>query len=271
MASDLIYDIPVRDIQIDGENVRQSDVDRDLQELAASIKRHGQLQPVVLRGEYGRPKYKLIIGQRRFRAIKNILNGATVKATFAGKLDDTQAAIRSLAENMCRTELSYADAAAAITALYKHFRHDDHRVAKETGLSVRKIRQFVDIEERASPKTKAKLKARKVQPVDVQRALRAATDDIDKADELLELMRKYDLDKHQKSRMVEYGAEHPRASAKEIIERAKEPIVEQSFVVRLSERARQGLLRAATKFAMAPDELAARAVEEWLSSQGFVS
>lgn len=218
-----------------------------------------------------KPKYKLIIGQRRYLAQKDILGTKTIKAVFSDKIDDTQAAIRSLAENMCRVELTYADAASAITALYKHFKRDDRRVSKETGLSLRKIRQFIYIEERASEKTKTKLREGKVEPVDVQRTLRAASDNIDKADELLELMKKYDLDKHQKSRMVEYGEEHPRASAKEIVKRAQEPVVEQSFIVKLSERARDGLLAAAEKFAMAPDELAARAVEEWLLSKGFVS
>ena len=271
MPDQQVYEIPLRDIQVDTENVRQSEPDKELQELADSIRRHGQLQPVVLRGEYGRGPYKLIIGQRRYLAHKDILRKRTIKATFAGRITNTQAAIRSLAENLCRVELSYADAADAITALYKRFERDERRVHRETGLSLQKVRQYIYIEERASQETKKKLRAKKVKPVDVQRALRAASDDIGKADQLLELMKKHELDKHQKSRMVEYGREHPRASAGKIVERAKAPVVEQSFIVKLSERARTGLLAAARKLATAPDELAARAVEEWLSSKGFVS
>ena len=271
MPPQQIYEIPLNEIAVDDQNARQSEANKDLEELAASIRKHGQLQPVVLRGGYGKPPYKLIIGQRRYLACKKIPRQRAIKATFAGKIDDTQAAIRSLAENMCRVELSYADTADAITALYKRYNRDDGRVHEETGLSLRKIRQFIAIEERASPKTKAKLRAGTVEPVDVQRALRAASDDIGKADELLELMKKHKLDKHQKSRMVEYGEQHRKATPDEIIKRASEPVVEQSFVVKLSDRATQGLLSAAKKLAMAPDEVAARAVEEWLSSQGFVS
>ena len=271
MPDQQIYEIPLRDIQVGSENVRKLEPDKELEELAASIKKHGQLQPVVLRGECGRGPYKLIIGQRRYLAHKDILRKRTIKATFAGRITNTQAAIRSLAENLCRVELSYADAAKAITGLYKRFGRDDQRVHTETGLSLQKVRQYIYIEERASAKTKAKLRGRKVEPVDVQRALHAASDDIDKADQLLELMKKHKLDKHQKSRMVKYGKEHPRASAGTIVERAKAPVVEQSFVVKLSERGRTGLLAAAKKLATAPDELAARAVEEWLSSKGFVS
>jgi DNA-directed RNA polymerase subunit L len=69
---------------------------------------------------------------------------------------------------------------------------------------------------------------------------------------------------------VDYGLSHPRASAEEIIKRAKEPIVERQFLVKLSDKARTALLKAAEKLSMAPDELAAQAVEEWLSSKGFV-
>ena len=271
MQEQMIYDIPLDEIKVSDENVRQTEPEKDLKELADSIKKHGQMQPVVLRGEYEKPPYKLIIGQRRYLAHKDILNRKTIKAVFAGKIDDIEAKIRSLTENMCRVELGYKDAADAVTFLYKHFRRDDRRVAKETGLSLRKIRQYIYIGERASDKTKQKLRTGKVEPKDVQRALRAASDDIEKADELLDLMEEYELDSHQKSRIVEYGQEYPRASAKQIIKSAQEPVVERSFVVKLSDHAHAGLLEAAKTLRMAPDELAARAVEEWLSTKGFVS
>jgi len=68
MSLDTIYEIPLRDIKISDNNVRLHDPGKDLEELAASIKRHGLLQPVVLLGDYGKPPYKLISGQRRFLA-----------------------------------------------------------------------------------------------------------------------------------------------------------------------------------------------------------
>jgi ParB family chromosome partitioning protein len=271
MVPQQIHDIELKHIKVDGANVRQSEPDRELQELADSIKRHGQLQPVVLRGECAQPPYKLIIGQRRYLACKDILNKKSIQATFGGDMDDTQASIRSLAENMCRVDLGYEDTANAVTALYKHFDRSDRRVAKETGLSLQKVREFIYLEEKASPKTRRKLREGKVKPVDVKRALHAASDNIEKADELLDRMEKYGLDKHQKARMVEYAKKHPRASADEIIKGAQEPVIERSISVKLSDRARAGLQKAADKLDMAPDELAAKAVEEWLSSKGFVA
>jgi ParB/RepB/Spo0J family partition protein len=271
MADERIYDIPVNDINIGNENVRHDAPEHDdLLQLADSIKLIGQLQPVMLRGNYGSPPYELIIGQRRFMAIKQILKKKEIKATFSGRISNTDALIKSLAENMCRVELSYKDAADAITELYKHFSRDDRKVVNATGFSLQRVRQYIYIEERASSATKAKLRQEKVTRVDVHRALRAASDDVDKADKLLDLMGKYKLDGHEKKRAVDYGLSHPRASAEEIIKRAKEPIVERQFLVKLSDKARTALLKAAEKLSMAPDELAAQAVEEWLSSKGFV-
>jgi ParB/RepB/Spo0J family partition protein len=266
----MIYEIPVDKIDISDKNVRKNVVDHDLQELADSIRLHGQLQPVVLRGAFQDPRHELIIGQRRFLAIRDILKRKHIKAMFAGKISNIEASIRSLTENMVRSDLSYADTADAITELYKHFDRDDRRVSKETGLSLRKVRQFIDIEERASEKTKQKLRKKEVQPVDVQRALRAASGNIDKADELLELMKKYSLSTFQKGRMVDYGQANPRASAEEIIKRAEPPAVERTIIVRLPEKARIGLITASKQLRMSLDEVASVAVEEWLASKGFL-
>jgi ParB family chromosome partitioning protein len=268
MPNDRIYSIPLKEIVISDDNVRQSEPDKDLQELADNIKRHGQLQPVLLIGEYGKPKYQLIIGQRRFLAHRDILRAREIKATFVKKMTDTEAKVCSLAENMCRLELTYKDAADAITALYREFGGNDKRVASETGLSLRKVRQYIYIEELASPETKQKLRQGKVKPVDVQRALRAASDDIGKADKLLDRMKEYD--KYQKERMVEYGQQNPNASVREIVAKAEEPTVEPKLIVKLSDKARSGLVAAAKKMSMEPDEVAAKAVEEWLSTKGFI-
>ena len=201
-------------------------------------------------------------------AHRDILGADEIKATFVKKMTDTEAKVWSLAENMCRVDLTYKDAAHAITELYKEFDRNDRKVAKETGLSLSRVRRYIYIEERASEKTKRKLRQGTVKPVDVQRALRAASDDIDKADELLERMKK--SDKYQKQRMADYGRQNPTASVTEIVAKAEQPTVERQLLVKLPERARSGLAAAAKKMSMEPDEVAAKAIEEWLSAQGFI-
>ena len=269
--TDEIRDIPIDDVTVSDWNVRHSEPGKNLEELAASISRHGLLQPVVLLGEYGNPPYELIVGQRRFLAHKDILRKKKIRAVFAGKLNRVQASIRSLVENMTRTDLNHVDAAKAITYLYRQLGRDEHKVKAETGFSLKRIRQYVDIEERASRKMKEKLRSKKVTPVDVQRVLRAASGDIDKADRLLEKMERQKFTPYQKKRMVEYGEEHPHANDDKIIEEAQRPVVERTILVKLSDKARAGLEKAAQKLAMSPDEVAAQAVEDWLSRKGFIS
>ena len=268
MAEESIYDIPISQIKVADTNVRHTERNKELDELMASIKKHGLLQPVVLEGEYGNSPYELIVGQRRFLAHKE-LGRHTIRARFAGKLTDLQATIRSLVENMVRVELNHADTAHAITQLYKKYGKDERKVHAETGLSIRRIRQYIDVEERATPKMKQKLRDKKTTLIDIQRVFKAAAGDSSKAERLLEKIDK--LTKYEKDNLVEYGELHPRADAEKIIHEAQKPRIERTIMVKLSERARQGLKKAADKLAMSPDEVAAHALEDWLSEQGFIS
>ena len=94
---DTIHEIKLSDIELSSNNVRHMDAptNEGIEELAASIKKHGLLQPVVLVGTDDSPKpYKLIAGQRRFLAHK-FLKAETIKAVFAGNLDKTNIILRS--------------------------------------------------------------------------------------------------------------------------------------------------------------------------------
>jgi ParB family transcriptional regulator, chromosome partitioning protein len=265
-----IHEIPLNDIHISNDNVRHSDATRDLDELVLSIKRHGLLQPVVLKGEFGTPPYDLITGQRRFLAHEQ-LKSPTIRAVFAGNLSKTQAVVRSLVENLQRLDLEYDDTSKAVTYLYEKLGKDVTAVHKETGLSLRKIRDFILIEARATPKMKSLLKQRKVKPADVKRAIRAAQDNLKKAEELLELMVKYKPTSHQKRRLVMYGERKKGASAKHILEEAMKPHVEQNIIISLPDELREALVKATKSLSIEPEELAAKILTDWLRSQGFVA
>ncbi|MGB8413934.1 MAG: ParB/RepB/Spo0J family partition protein [Candidatus Binatus sp.] len=265
-----IHDIFVRDIHIGHENVRHTDVSRDLDELAASIKRHGLLQPIVLKGECGNPPYELISGQRRFLAHQQ-LQKTTIRAVFAGTLSKEQAIVRSLVENLQRVELEYGDTAKAVTHLFTTRGKDVHAVQQETGLSVRKIRDFILIEERATPKMKALLKKKKVSAVDVKRSIRAAQDNLKKADELLDLIIKYKPTTYQKRRLVMYGEQKKAATAKQILEQAMEPHVEQNIIISLPDDLREALTKATKTLSLEPEELATKVLRDWLNAQGFAA
>ena len=96
-----IYEIDLKDIRISKSNVRLTNREAGIDELAESIEKHGLLQPVILRGSYGSPPYELVVGQRRFLAHQR-LNRDFILAIFCGELQDINFKILSLAENMHR-------------------------------------------------------------------------------------------------------------------------------------------------------------------------
>jgi ParB family chromosome partitioning protein len=262
-----IYDIPLKDIKIGDHNVRLSNPKKDLDQLAASIAQHGLLQPIVLEGEHGNPPYQLISGQRRFLA-HEMLNFKTIRAIFVGKLDRTQAIIRSLVENLQRTDLEFRDTAKAITELYREL-GSENAVRDATGLSIRRIREHLMIEARATPKMKQYLAEHRVTPADVKRSLLAAQDDIAKAERLLDLIVEFQPNSHQKRRIVTYGNLSPGAKAEEIFENAVKPHVEQKLVIALTENVRSALSKATKSLEVEAAELAERIIVEWLEREGF--
>lgn len=66
-----IVRIPVTAIIPNRFQPRQVFDEAGISELAATIREHGLLQPIVLR-EYADQKYEIIAGERRFRAITSL-------------------------------------------------------------------------------------------------------------------------------------------------------------------------------------------------------
>lgn len=262
-----VYSIPLKDIRISEFNVRRTGKDIEIEELAESIKKHGLLQPVALRGSYGNPPYDLIIGQRRFRA-HQLLGRKTIEAVFCGDVEDLEAKILSLVENLHKLELNHADKAAAITELYVRYNRDERRVATELNLPLRSIRDYIKIEEQATPKAKELLKAGRVKREDVKRVIDAAQGDPDKADRLLEQMPQ--LSRYEKSRAAEYGKSHPEASDAKIIEEAKTPRIEPTVILSLPKEIDSALTKAARQLSMDRESIAVRALSEWLKDQGYL-
>ncbi|TAJ99037.1 MAG: ParB/RepB/Spo0J family partition protein [Chloroflexota bacterium] len=98
-----------------------------LEELAASIREHGVLQPILVR-PLGNNEYQLIAGERRWRASK-AAGQATIPA-LVEEIDDDTALEIAIIENLQREDLSPLDEAAMFD-----------RMVKDHGYSVRKLAQ----------------------------------------------------------------------------------------------------------------------------------
>lgn len=284
MVEQEIRRIPLDAIAISEMNVRHGGAQADLAELAESIVEFGLLQPVVLWGEFegdypkSQPKYQLIIGQRRFNAYAEVLakkdpqRWKAIPAIFTGKISATEAKIRSLAENLHRMELNHADAAEAVTALYRHFGKDMRRLSRETGFSVTRINRYLKIKERASKEAMELLRAKKVRDFDVKRVVDWADDDRQRADRMVRVMARLPTAR-EKRNLMEYARENPKArsaSEDELEREAKKPRIRRKISVDLTDALWQGLESAEHAMAMEREEIAALAIEKWLRDQGFL-
>lgn len=105
--------LAMKDIRGNEQQPRQYFDDVKLMELAASIRRHGLLQPISVRstGE----GYEIIMGERRFRACQ--LLGYTHIDAFVLPAGQQESALLALIENIQRENLHYFEEAEAYAAL----------------------------------------------------------------------------------------------------------------------------------------------------------
>jgi ParB family chromosome partitioning protein len=118
--TDTIITIPLNKLLAWGGNVRKTETDKGIDELAASIAAHGLLQSLVVRnGKRG--KYAVVAGQRRLLALKILADRGTIEADrpipCAVLPDGTDATEISLAENVQREAMHPADEFEAFSAL----------------------------------------------------------------------------------------------------------------------------------------------------------
>lgn len=102
-----------------------------LQELERSIKRHGLMQPIVLRkiGE----RYEIIAGHRRFLAMRR-MKAALIDAVI-DEATDAQADERRMAENLYREDINPVDEARYIRKMVEEHSVEPHQLAEMTGKS----------------------------------------------------------------------------------------------------------------------------------------
>ncbi|MCV2444238.1 ParB/RepB/Spo0J family partition protein [Acinetobacter bereziniae] len=106
--------------------------EQDLQELAASIKKHGVMQPIVIRPiESAETPYEIIAGERRWRAAQ--LAGLTEIPAIVRDLTDQVAIALALIENIQRQDLNPVDQALALQRFHDEFGLSHQEIADTVG------------------------------------------------------------------------------------------------------------------------------------------
>ncbi|MGI9952440.1 ParB/RepB/Spo0J family partition protein [Moorellaceae bacterium AZ2] len=116
-----------------GRHQPRDDFDQEkLEELAASIRQHGVIQPVVVR-PLGNGLYELVAGERRWRACR--LAGIKDIPAVVRELSEREMAEVALIENLQREDLNPLEEARAYQSLITQYGLTQEEVAARVGKS----------------------------------------------------------------------------------------------------------------------------------------
>ena len=127
-----VLELRTADIRPNPYQPRQTFDSEGLRELAASIRRHGILQPLTVRPA-GDGQWELVAGERRLRAAK--LAGLETVPCICRAADDRESALLALVENLQRRDLHYLEEAAAIAAYLRQTGVTQEEAAAQLGRS----------------------------------------------------------------------------------------------------------------------------------------
>lgn len=130
-VSDQVEHIPLKKLMPDPQQPRKHFDEEALKGLAASIKVHGIVQPLVVAKNGG--MYIIIAGERRYRAAEKI-DLDTVPAIVRSFGDQEKLEI-SLIENVQREDLTKLELAAAYLRLHDEFNLDNKEIGRRVGRS----------------------------------------------------------------------------------------------------------------------------------------
>jgi ParB family chromosome partitioning protein len=123
-------EIPLEAIQPNPYQPRKTFDDGALSELAASLKRSGMLQPVVVRRS-GPDRYELVVGERRWRAAR--LAGLASIPAVIRETADPESLELALVENLLREDLNPIEEAEAYQRLLAEFGWTQEQLAERVG------------------------------------------------------------------------------------------------------------------------------------------
>ena len=123
---------PIENLRANPRNPRRLFTDDELDELAASIRERGIIQPIVVRALQG-DNFEIIAGERRWRAAQRAgLHDVPIAVVEAS---DAQALEYAIIENVQRADLNPIEEASGYLALMDDFNRTQEDVAQIVGKS----------------------------------------------------------------------------------------------------------------------------------------
>ena len=126
--------VPIELIFPNIDQPRKTFIQEELDELAASIKERGVIQPIIVRRDPSRDDgYQIVAGERRWRASQ--LAGIHEVPVLVRDMDDLEVLEVAIIENVQRADLNPVDEAMGYRQLMDRFGHTQDKLAKALGKS----------------------------------------------------------------------------------------------------------------------------------------
>ena len=126
--------VPIDRIRANPDQPRRAFDEKELQDLAASIREKGVIQPLILRPhpvEAG--QYEIVAGERRWRAAQ--MAAVHELPAVVRELSDTEVLELAIIENIQRADLNPLEEAHGYRQLMDRFGHTQERLAEALGKS----------------------------------------------------------------------------------------------------------------------------------------
>lgn len=137
-------------IEPDPDQPRKEFNPETLDELAASIRADGVLQPIAVRYDTARDVYVIVHGERRWRAAR--IAGIDAVPAIVRDVPEDRRLLQQLVENIVREDLNALDRAAALRALKTRMGDVSwDRVAESVGIRRSRLFQLLGTEKLAEP------------------------------------------------------------------------------------------------------------------------
>jgi ParB family chromosome partitioning protein len=126
--------LPTAALRPSARNPRRAFADRELDELAASLRERGIIQPIVVRPLPGLPPaYEIVAGERRWRAAQRA--GIHEVPVLVIEATDAEALQLAIIENVQRADLNPLEEAEGYRALIEQFGNSQEEIARFVGKS----------------------------------------------------------------------------------------------------------------------------------------